>query len=131
MRVASKILYTTVSGFGRILLSILTVFLTLAAFTGGALAQEATQTSITLTWTAPGDDGDIGTAASYDIRYSLSSINASNWNDATQVTGEPSPQTAGSPLAVFASWRSPAPPRRQRFCCPSQKISSMRSVAPR
>ena len=29
-----------------------------------------TTTSVTLTWTAPGDDGLTGTAASYDIRYS-------------------------------------------------------------
>ncbi len=55
-----------------------------------------TETSITLIWTAPGDDGSIGTASSYDIRYSASSINASNWDAATQVTGEPSPGSAGS-----------------------------------
>ena len=29
-----------------------------------------TTSSITLTWTAPGDDGSTGTATSYDIRYS-------------------------------------------------------------
>ncbi len=56
----------------------------------------STETSITLVWTAPGDDGASGTASSYDIRYSASSINASNWDAATRVTGEPSPASAGS-----------------------------------
>lgn len=38
-----------------------------------------TQNSVNLSWTAPGDDGNIGTASSYDIRYSTSIINESNW----------------------------------------------------
>jgi len=52
--------------------------------------------SITLSWTAPGDDGSSGTADQYDIRYSLVPITDANWNSATQVSGEPSPQSAGS-----------------------------------
>jgi len=56
----------------------------------------ATPTSVTLTWTAPGDDGNIGTASVYDIRYSTSPIDESNWDQATQVSGEPAPQAAGS-----------------------------------
>ena len=60
------------------------------------LAQDATPTSITLHWTAPGDDGSAGTAAEYDIRYSVSPIDAGNWAAATQCTGEPSPQMAGA-----------------------------------
>jgi hypothetical protein len=51
---------------------------------------------ITLTWTAPGDDGNTGTASQYDIRYSTSKITEANRNSATQCTGEPSPQVAGS-----------------------------------
>ena len=35
-------------------------------------------TTLTLTWTAPGDDGAIGRAASYDIRYSTTYISARN-----------------------------------------------------
>ncbi len=58
-----------------------------------------TSTSITLTWTAPGDDGNTGTAASYDIRYSTSTINEGNWPSATQVTGEPTPQAAAKRTA--------------------------------
>ena len=56
----------------------------------------ATSTTATLAWTAPGDDGDVGMAAEYDIRYSISPITDANWGSCTQVTGEPSPQVAGS-----------------------------------
>ena len=55
-----------------------------------------TQTAITLTWTAPGDDGATGTAATYDIRYSTSTINDGNWASATQASGEPTPRVAGT-----------------------------------
>jgi Tfp pilus assembly protein PilV len=55
-----------------------------------------TSSSITLTWTAPGDDGSSGTATSYDIRYATSSISEGTWGSATQASGEPSPQVAGS-----------------------------------
>ena len=59
-------------------------------------ASNATQTSIDLSWTAPGDDNNVGTASVYDIRYSTSAITATNWPYATQVSGEPSPGAAGS-----------------------------------
>ncbi len=62
--------------------------------------EAAGNASVTLTWTAPGDDGSTGTAAVYDIRYSTSPINEANWNSATQVTGEPAPQAAGSSESV-------------------------------
>jgi hypothetical protein len=63
--------------------------------------------SLTLTWTAPGDDGDTGIAAAYDIRYSTAVINGTNWNGATQVSGEQSPQTAGSPESFTVNGLSP------------------------
>ncbi len=59
--------------------------------------------SVTLTWTAPGDDGSEGTAASYDIRYSTSTINAGNWDSATQVIGEPTPDSAGESESMSVS----------------------------
>jgi hypothetical protein len=60
-------------------------------------ASDPTSYSIALTWTAPGDDGNSGTAFQYDIRYStVSEISEANWNAATQCTGEPNPQIAGS-----------------------------------
>jgi hypothetical protein len=52
--------------------------------------------SIPIAWEAPGDDSTIGTAAEYDVRYSTSPIDESNWNLATQAAGEPTPKTAGS-----------------------------------
>ncbi|MEA3508753.1 MAG: fibronectin type III domain-containing protein, partial [Synergistota bacterium] len=60
------------------------------------ITTDTTGDSITLEWTAVGDDDNIGTADQYDIRYSKSPINAGNWNSATQVSGEPTPQIAGS-----------------------------------
>lgn len=57
--------------------------------------------SETLVWTAPGDDGATGTATSYDIRYSTSAIDEGNWESATQATGEPTPQVAGSSEGPF------------------------------
>lgn len=53
------------------------------------------QNTIVLTWLAPGDDDTSGKASSYDVRYSPSTINPSNWNDASQTNGEPTPKTAG------------------------------------
>ena len=55
-----------------------------------------TSDSITLTWTAPGDDEDVGVASEYDIRYSTSLIDEGNWDSATQVDGEPTPSPAGT-----------------------------------
>jgi len=57
----------------------------------------STATTATLTWTATGDDGSSGKATTYDLRYSTSLINASNFASATQVSGEPAPKTSGSP----------------------------------
>lgn len=56
----------------------------------------ATTHSLTLTWTAPGDDGNNGTAAEYDIRYATSNIDNETWGFAIQASGEPAPKPAGS-----------------------------------
>ncbi|MDD5687532.1 MAG: discoidin domain-containing protein [Elusimicrobia bacterium] len=56
----------------------------------------ATSNSIVLSWTSVGDDGNIGTAGVYDIRYSNVNITDSNWATATQCSGEPTPLVAGS-----------------------------------
>lgn len=57
---------------------------------------ETDETSISLTWTAVGDDGLVGRAAVYDIRYDTEEITSGTWSTATEVEGEPSPQGAGS-----------------------------------
>ncbi|WP_135556907.1 alpha/beta fold hydrolase [Paenibacillus cymbidii] len=59
-------------------------------------AGSPTSSSVTLTWTAPGDDGTAGTAASYDIRYSTATITDANWAGATPISGEPAPAAAGT-----------------------------------
>ncbi len=55
-------------------------------------------TIVDLRWTAPGDDGNTGTATSYDIRQSLSSITEGNWNSAIPVVliNPLSPDPAGA-----------------------------------
>ena len=59
--------------------------------------KNASMASLTLTWTSVGDDGIIGTASSYDIRYRAGTpITSSNWNTATQCTNEPVPASSGN-----------------------------------
>ena len=60
------------------------------------LDSEANETIITLSWTAPGDDGNTGTAAFYEIRRSEELITEANWSDATILDNPPSPQPAGT-----------------------------------
>ncbi len=67
-----------------------------------------TSSSITLTWTAPGDNGSTGTATTYDIRYSTSTITAGNWASTTQVTGEPAPLAAGNNQSMTVTGLSPS-----------------------
>jgi hypothetical protein len=52
--------------------------------------------SVTLLWTAPGDDSLLGRATAYDLRYSISLITTANFSLATLVPGLPAPQMSGS-----------------------------------
>jgi hypothetical protein len=65
-----------------------------------AQAQTSADSSIVLQWTAPGDDGTVGRAASYDLRYRTTSITGTDtlgwWNSATPATGEPLPGVSGA-----------------------------------
>lgn len=47
--------------------------------------------SVSLRWTARGDDGDSGRATAYDLRYSLQWITDSLWESATAGVGLPTP----------------------------------------
>ncbi|MBM3285938.1 MAG: T9SS type A sorting domain-containing protein [Candidatus Eisenbacteria bacterium] len=58
-------------------------------------AGSPTATSILLSWTAVGANGNQGRASQYDIRYSTSPIDATSWAGATRATGEPAPRPAG------------------------------------
>jgi len=57
---------------------------------------DSTSNTITLAWTAPGDDGNAGTASQYDIRYSTSVVTEVNWDSAEEVTDAPKPKLGGS-----------------------------------
>lgn len=54
-------------------------------------------TTVRLTWKAPGNDGLSGTAAAYDVRYSLDSLaTESDFDSATAAAGEPLPAVRGT-----------------------------------
>lgn len=61
-------------------------------------AVSASTNSITLAWTAPGDDASTGTARSYDVRFTTAGpITAdAQFNAAAQAVGESAPRIAGS-----------------------------------
>ncbi|WP_147443352.1 lamin tail domain-containing protein [Corallococcus sp. AB011P] len=52
--------------------------------------------SIRLDWQAPGDDGVLGTAASYELRYATFPLNDATFGVATLLTGVGAPRTAGT-----------------------------------
>lgn len=66
-------------------------------------ASNPTSSSVDLTWSAPGDDGSLGTATSYDARYSTSAITEENWSSATQISGEPTPAASGANQSMTVS----------------------------
>jgi len=66
-------------------------------------ATSTSKTSIRLTWTAPGDNGKMGTASQYDIRYSIHPIAASNWDSATMCVDEPVPGDPGHKVTFDVS----------------------------
>ncbi len=59
-------------------------------------AGDVTPTTITINWTAPGDNGTAGTAALYDIRYATMLVNSGNWVGCSQADDEPTPQPCGN-----------------------------------
>ena len=59
-------------------------------------AQEIRAASITLYWSAPGENGLIGRAVKYDLRYTKNPLTEATWNSATIVAGLAAPRTSGS-----------------------------------
>jgi hypothetical protein len=59
------------------------------------MVMETTQTTIALSWSAPGDDNLTGQATAYDLRYAEEIITSSNWNTADACSGVPTPKLAG------------------------------------
>ena len=62
-----------------------------------------TWTGVTLRWTAPGDDGSVGRAEIYDIRYSTQYITEENWDQATPVEYSPFPRISGTEQSCCVS----------------------------
>ena len=52
--------------------------------------------AVTLEWTSPGDDGMVGLAHAYDLRYFPMPITEQNFFAAFAVSGEPPPRPAGN-----------------------------------
>lgn len=75
-------------------------WLAAALFMNAAVAGGANSSSVTVSWTATGDDGRVGTSAGYDLRYADHHISESNWSTATRVTNVPVPLPAGSVQSV-------------------------------
>jgi len=61
------------------------------------LEATANGTNIELSWTSVGDDWKAGQATSYDVRYSTSAIQESNFDQATPVDAIENPAIAGQP----------------------------------
>lgn len=61
-----------------------------------ATAGNPSSTKINLSWTAVGDDWNIGTATSYVIKFSSNVINSSNFESATSINNWMSPYSAWS-----------------------------------
>lgn len=80
-------------GWGSLLLAVMLLLL-LAPLVAHAQGAD----TVTVSWTAPGDDGSVGTATAYDMRMSTSPITAANFDAATVVTQDPlpSPRAAGT-----------------------------------
>ena len=74
------------------------------ALTPMAAVGQTQTNSITLEWTAVGDDGNVGRATSYQMRYSATDPSAMDtlawWGGATAVTGLPSPSNPGATETV-------------------------------
>lgn len=82
------------------------------ALLGSALLPAAARAdSVSLTWTAPGDDGNTGTASRYEIRYSPNPVTADTaawWASATSVGAVPAPRRAGSRESFVVVGLAPA-----------------------
>jgi len=75
----------------RILVILATIILI-----GSASPTPSRAASVTLVWTAPGDDGEVGRAARYDLRYSEQTITSESFLQATAAQGLPAPAAPGT-----------------------------------
>jgi len=71
-------------------------------------ADSATVSSLRLRWTAPGNDGAVGTAARYDLRYATAAITGQNWSGASTVPDLPPPAPGGRAQSSVLAGLQPA-----------------------
>lgn len=71
-------------------------------------ASQVGDQSVVLQWTAPGDDGMTGVASVYDLRWSTSPIDGSNFSSATPVSVEPVPASGGTVQSYVVLGLAPA-----------------------
>jgi formylglycine-generating enzyme required for sulfatase activity len=79
-----------------------------ATITDLSASTGSTAGTVNLSWTAPGDDGNTGTASTYIVRYDTTQITGVNWGSSANVTGEPVPSPASSPESMTVSGLTPA-----------------------
>lgn len=66
-------------------------------------AANATLTEIEVSWSSPADDDISGVTASFDLRFSTSPITGTNFDAASEVTGEPNPDVEGTPHTLLVT----------------------------
>ena len=74
------------------------------------VVSSADQTTVTLSWTASGDDDTRGTASSYDLRYAAARITNTTWIASISASGEPIPKEAGEPESYTVTGLDPGAP---------------------
>ena len=90
-------------------LAALAAALALVASGPGTAHAQVTQTSVTLAWTAPGDDSLSGRAARYDLRWSTAPIvSLADFVLANPVGSVAAPQPAGSPESATITGLEPS-----------------------
>ena len=62
-----------------------------------------TTSSVALSWTASGDDGNVGTSTRYNLKYSTSPITEASWSSASSFISMPAIKVAGSLQSVTVS----------------------------
>lgn len=90
--------------FSRVVVVVVVVVALLALPTGSAQSAapppsaipRSAAASVTLRWTAPGDDETIGRATAYQLRYTNTPITEASFDGATPVVGIPAPGLPGS-----------------------------------
>jgi len=87
----------TPSVMGRGFTPALLLFLAIASVVAPRMVfAQAGADTLTLLWTAPGDDGLAGSADHYEVRLSTSLINDSTWDSAWLIGSAPAPLPAGA-----------------------------------